>query len=146
MEKTYTVGQLAALSALSARTLRYWEEIGLLVPARQENGYRRYGKKEVARLQEILFCRKLGMEAADIGKWLADRGGRKQVLHAQLEKIEKEQERLELLRQNLIKSLLEEEGEADMEDREKFAGLRLQALKKHEEQYGKEARAKYGDA
>ena len=44
MEKSYTVGELAALSGVSARTLRFYEETGLLVPQRDlHNGYRRYG-------------------------------------------------------------------------------------------------------
>lgn len=47
---------MASLSGVSARTLRYYDEIGLLQPARiNSSGYRIYGQAEVNRLQQILF-------------------------------------------------------------------------------------------
>ena len=56
----YTVSQLAKMSGVSTRTLRYYDEIGLLSPVRIEhNKYRIYGKKEVDLLQQILFYREL---------------------------------------------------------------------------------------
>lgn len=65
--KQYTVGELAELAGVSTRTLRYYDEIGLLVPERRENGYRIYGSTQVDRLQEILFFRELGVPAGDSG-------------------------------------------------------------------------------
>ena len=56
----YTVQRLAGLAGISSRTLRYYDEIGLLRPARiNSSGYRIYGKEEVDRLQQILFYREL---------------------------------------------------------------------------------------
>ena len=53
-----TVGQAAALSGVSVRTLRYYDQIGLLKPSRvAESGYRYYGGAEVNRLQDILYYR-----------------------------------------------------------------------------------------
>lgn len=50
----YSIRQLAALAGVSTRTLRYYDEIHLLKPARvNEAGYRYYGEKEVAVLQQI---------------------------------------------------------------------------------------------
>jgi len=58
----YTVQKLAELSGVTARTLRYYDEIGILKPARiNSSGYRVYGSREVDRLQQILFYRELGM-------------------------------------------------------------------------------------
>jgi DNA-binding transcriptional MerR regulator len=55
-EKHYTVKQLAGLAGVSARTLHYYDEIGLLRPERNPyNGYRLYGRRAVLRLQQILF-------------------------------------------------------------------------------------------
>ena len=52
----YTVQRLADLAGVSSRTIRYYDEIGLLKPARiNSSGYRLYGEKEVDRLQQILF-------------------------------------------------------------------------------------------
>lgn len=54
----YTVQNLAKLAGVSARTLRYYDEIGLLIPARlSSSGYRIYGKTEVDRLQQIISFR-----------------------------------------------------------------------------------------
>ncbi|MCX7772346.1 MAG: MerR family transcriptional regulator, partial [Clostridia bacterium] len=57
----YTVQQLAQMARISTRTLRYYDEIGLLKPARvSSSGYRIYGESQVNRLQQILFYRELG--------------------------------------------------------------------------------------
>ena len=56
----YTVQKLGKLAGISTRTLRYYDEIGILKPARiNSSGYRIYGEKEVDRLQQILFYREL---------------------------------------------------------------------------------------
>lgn len=42
----YTIKKMASLSGVSARTLRYYDEIGLLQPARiNSSGYRIYGQR-----------------------------------------------------------------------------------------------------
>ncbi|WP_331658005.1 MerR family DNA-binding transcriptional regulator [Lacrimispora sp.] len=47
----YTINKLAKLAGVSTRTLRYYDELGLLSPARvSSNGYRIYGQKEIDRL------------------------------------------------------------------------------------------------
>jgi DNA-binding transcriptional MerR regulator len=54
----YTVQKLSQMAGISARALRYYDEIGLLKPARiNSSGYRIYGRKEVDSLQQILFYR-----------------------------------------------------------------------------------------
>lgn len=56
----YTIKQLAKLANISVRTLHYYDEVGLLSPARREsNDYRQYGEQEMLRLQQILFFREL---------------------------------------------------------------------------------------
>ena len=58
----YTVNGLARLAGVSVRTLHWYDEIGLLRPARvTEAGYRMYGPDEVDALQSILFYRALGV-------------------------------------------------------------------------------------
>jgi len=67
----YTVQKLAELSGVTARTLRYYDEIGILKPARiNSSGYRVYGSREVDRLQQILFYRELGMNLEEIKRIL----------------------------------------------------------------------------
>ena len=45
---TYTTKELADLAGVSSRTLRYYDQIGLLVPARAQNGYRVYDTAAVS--------------------------------------------------------------------------------------------------
>src|SRR5215472_10201193 len=55
------------MSGVTARTLRYYDEIGLLRPARvASNGYRYYEQEQLLRLQQILLLRELDMDLAAI--------------------------------------------------------------------------------
>lgn len=75
MMTTYTVKQLADLAGVSRRTLHYYDRIGLLRPGSvAANGYRRYGRAELLRLQQILFYRELGLSLEQIGRILDDPG------------------------------------------------------------------------
>jgi len=63
----YTVRKLAQLSGVSVRTLHFYDEIGLLKPARVgENQYRYYEEEQLLALQQILFFRELGFELRKI--------------------------------------------------------------------------------
>lgn len=65
------VGELAAATGLTVRTLHYYEEIGLLVASgRTESGHRRYGDPDVARLYRICLLRRLGLPLSEIGRAL----------------------------------------------------------------------------
>lgn len=66
-EHTWRVGELATVTDVTVRTLRHYDEIGLLGPsARTETGPRRYTSTDVARLQQILALRALGLSRSDI--------------------------------------------------------------------------------
>jgi MerR family transcriptional regulator, thiopeptide resistance regulator len=68
----YTVKQLSRLAGVTPRTLRYYDQIGLLRPTRvAENGYRYYGQEAVLRLQQIMFYRELDLPLEEIGRILA---------------------------------------------------------------------------
>ena len=57
----YGIRELSEMAGVSARTLRYYDEIGLLKPLYvSDAGYRFYGETEVAMLQQILFYRERG--------------------------------------------------------------------------------------
>ena len=67
----YTVKELSKISGISTRTLRYYDQIELLVPPRlSSSGYRIYGENEVDILQQILFYRELGVSLGEIKKLL----------------------------------------------------------------------------
>src|SRR5215217_9520461 len=67
----YRVGELAALTHVSVRTLHHYDRIGLLRPAlHSAAGYRMYGESELLRLQQILTLRYLGFPLKRIGELL----------------------------------------------------------------------------
>lgn len=144
----YTVQKLAGLAGVSARTLRYYDRIGLLRPAGvSEGGYRLYGAKEVDLLQQILFFRELGFALKDIRAIMADPAfDRERALLSHRELLLEQRERLSCLIQTLDGTLSEMKGEKPMQDREKFEGFKRELIEKNEAEYGEEIRRKYGDA
>ena len=74
MKETMTVGEVAALTGVTVRTLHHYDAIGLVRPAaRSAAGYRLYGPDDVARLQEVVAYRRLGFGLEDIPDASADR-------------------------------------------------------------------------
>ena len=71
MPKLLQIGELAKQTGLSIRTLRYYDEIGLLVPShRTEAEYRLYSEADIARLQQILSLRQLGFALKEVHECL----------------------------------------------------------------------------
>ncbi len=143
----YTVDKLAKLSGVTPRTLRYYDQIGLLRPAgAASNGYRLYGDREVDLLQQILFYRELGMPLEDIRRLLYAPGfDRQAALEGHLTALIAKRERVDILIGNVRKTLRSLKGE-HMLDNEKFEGFKQQALEENERLYGAEVRKRYGDA
>lgn len=143
----YTVGQLARLAGVSARTIRFYDAEGLLNPARTgENGYRAYGSAEVDRLQQILFFREMGIKLKDIGNVLnSPEFDREAALNRHLSDLLMRREQLDRLICNVETTLQSLKGEVAMQDREKFEGFGQKLVEENEKKYGKEIRAKYGE-
>lgn len=143
----YTVQKLAKLAGVSTRTLRYYDEIGLLEPARNSSsGYRIYGGKEVDKLQQILFYRELGLDLDSIKKIVnnpAFDGAAALRMHR--EKLLARRRQLDLLIINVESTISAAEGESKMADKEKFQGFKQKMVDDNEKQYGQEIRGKYGD-
>jgi Cu(I)-responsive transcriptional regulator len=54
------IGQASTQTGLPAKTIRYYEDISLISPARQENGYRDYNDRDVHKLRFLQRARSLG--------------------------------------------------------------------------------------
>jgi DNA-binding transcriptional MerR regulator len=135
------------MSGVSARALRYYDEIGLLKPVRvASSGYRIYGQAELDTLQQILFYRELGFPLEEIKKLLsAPNFNREQAFENHLAELYKKRERLDSLINNVIKSAAAMKGEIAMTDNEKFEGFKQALVDENEREYGAEVREKYGD-
>ena len=67
MERPLTVGQLARATGVPAKTIRYYEQVGVLpVPRRSDAGYRHYSRHDVHRLLFIRRARALGLSLANL--------------------------------------------------------------------------------
>ncbi|MDF1495846.1 MerR family transcriptional regulator [Caproiciproducens sp. CPB-2] len=143
----YTINQLAKLAGVSTRTLRYYDQCGLLPPKTvRSNGYRIYGETEVNRLQQILFYRELGVELSEIGRILAEKDfDGLSALQNHLTALREKRARLDRLIGNVQKSISAMKGEAEMTDEEKFEGFKEKLILDNEQKYGGEIREKYGD-
>ncbi|HCR72535.1 MAG TPA: heavy metal-responsive transcriptional regulator [Anaerolineae bacterium] len=71
---TMFIHELAQLTGVSAKTIRYYESIGLMPsPERADNNYRQYSPEAVERLRFIVSSRSLGFNLTDIGEFLSAR-------------------------------------------------------------------------
>ena len=143
----YTVKKLGELAGVSTRTLRYYDEIELLKPARtNSSGYRIYGQKEVNRLQQILFYKELGVGLDEIKEILDDPAfDATQALREHRESLLARRAQLDQLIENVDKTIGVKEGRMNMSDQEKFEGFKQKMVEDNEKKYGKEVREKYGN-
>ena len=143
----YTIQKLGNLAGVSTRTLRYYDEIGLLKPARtNSSGYRIYGRREVDLLQQILFYRELGLSLEDIRSIVTDPGfdGTRALKEHRNQLLDKRKQ-LDALIANVEKTIASHEGRISMQDQEKFEGFKKQLIEENERKYGREIREKFGE-
>ena len=142
----YSINKLAIMAGISTRTLRYYDQCGLLSPKRiSSNGYRIYGKNEIDRLQQILFYRELGVPLNEIKSILSapDFDGN-DALENHLAALTAKRGQLDLLITNVKKTLKSLKGEIPIADSEKFEGFKEGLTAENEKKYGAEVRDKYG--
>ena len=144
----YSIQELSRMAGISTRTLRYYDETGLLKPSRvTQAGYRYYGTPEVDRLQQILYYRERGFQLHTIQKILQDRDFDKlRAMEDHLLALKQRQEETDALIRTVEQTIRHMKGECQMADREKFKALKKSLVQGNEIKFGAEARAKYGDA
>lgn len=94
-----TIKKMSELTGVSARALRYYDEIGLFHPnGRSEAGYRLYDEKELEVLRQILYFRELDIPLRTIKEIIENPAlDRKSILQTQKKMLISEKERLERL-------------------------------------------------
>lgn len=103
------IGEAAKHSGLTTKTIRFYEDIGLVPAAgRDSNGYRRYGEREVNQLRFVHRARSLGFSVEECRELLALYGDRerasadvKALAVARIRDIERKIEELEAMKATL---------------------------------------------
>lgn len=140
--RTYTVSQLAKMAGVSVRTLRHYDQIGLLVPSsRSAAGYRQYERRDLLRLQQILFFRELDFPLDEIQAILDDPVfDQVQALEGHRIRLERRMARLTQLLHTIDKTLLQlTEDDMALTDEELYAGF----TKEQRERYAREVNERY---
>jgi len=142
----YTVQKLSQLAGVTSRTLRHYDDIGLLKPKRiNSSGYRIYGEEEVNKLQQILFFRRLSFSLGEIKEAIHNPtfDAEKVLLQHKQALLERKTE-IDGLLHTIERTLADKRGETEMTDRDKFEGFKKSLLDENDKKYGEEVRKKYG--
>ena len=92
----WSIQDIARLAGTTSRTLRHYDDVGLLEPTRiGSNGYRYYDELALARLQRILMLRELGLGIPAIADVLAGQRDHAQALLSHLHWLQQEKDRLD---------------------------------------------------
>jgi len=144
----YQTKDLAKLAGISIRTLRYYDQIGLLTPhERTEGNYRIYHDEDVNKLQQILFFKEMGLELKQIKILMKSMNDEKRIkiLESHLSTLHEEMERKKMLINNVNKTIQSLKGENHMSNKEKFEGFKKELLKKNDDAYKEEVISTWGD-
>ncbi|WP_106815817.1 MerR family transcriptional regulator [Microbacterium timonense] len=96
MAEQWSIQQISKLAGTTSRTLRHYDDIGLLPPSSTgHNGYRYYDQAALVRLQRILLLRELGLRLPQIAEVIERESEEVPALEAHLAWLRQEQDRLE---------------------------------------------------
>ena len=135
------VKQLASLAGITPRTLRHYDQIGLLKPSRLgDNGYRYYGEEALIRLQQILLYRELDMPLEKIKLILERRDFDVfAALKSHKEELHKRAARIERLIVTVEDTILHLQGKKEMSNNQLFEPFN----EEQQAEYEKEAMRMY---
>ncbi|KPC65331.1 MerR family transcriptional regulator [Streptomyces chattanoogensis] len=111
----WSIAEVARMSGVTSRTLRHYDEIGLLPPAWiGSNGHRYYEQADLLRLQQILLMRELDVGLREIRAVLDSQADQVAVLREHHQRLLVERDRLETLARTVGRTIAElEEGKDD---------------------------------
>ena len=140
----FTVRQLSKLAGITPRTLRYYDQIGLLKPSQVgENGYRYYGEEALLRLQQILLYRQLDMPLDGIQKIMGRRDfDVLNALESHKDQLRKRIAQMERLVNTVDHTILHLKGKKEMSQKQLFEAF----SDEQQAEYEKEAMKMYDPA
>ncbi|MBG0741130.1 MerR family transcriptional regulator [Paeniglutamicibacter antarcticus] len=135
----WPIKEVARATGLTSRTLRHYEQIGLLYPSRvASNGYRFYGEAELSRLYRILSLRALDLPLATIRIALDDDTSLAETIQTHLALLEEHRDRTNQQITVVRQTLQAVQKGQQMSIEEVFAGV-------DQSQYETEVRQRWGD-
>ena len=122
----YSIKDLSEIAGITTRTLRYYDEIDILKPAKiSDSGYRIYSDNEVDLLQQILFYKELGLDLKTIKDILSSPSfDILEALYNHKENLLKKRQMIDLLINNVEKTIKSKERGYKMENKDKFEGFK----------------------
>lgn len=117
--RLYKVGQLAAATGLTVRTLHHYHHVGVVCPSgRTTSGHRLYDESDVARLYQVLALRQLGLSLEDIADVLEGSSSLPLLLARHRDYLDEQLVAIRTLRAQLATMLasLDRSGSADVTD------------------------------
>ena len=107
MKDYYKIGEISKIYGIGRDSLMYYEDIGILKPFRDKNGYRMYKLSDIWRLNLIKELRSLNFPMKKIKEYLDDRNieRTKEILNTEISLIDEKIEELLSYKQNIMKRL-----------------------------------------
>ena len=107
MKDYYKIGEISKIYGIGRDSLMYYEDIGILKPFRDKNGYRMYKLSDIWRLNLIKELRSLNFPMKKIKEYLDDRNieSTKEILNTEISLIDEKIEELLSYKENIMKRL-----------------------------------------
>jgi DNA-binding transcriptional MerR regulator len=143
----WSIQEIAKIAGTTSRTLRHYDDIGLLRPSRTgHNGYRYYNSAALVQLQRILLLRELGLGLPVISDVLRHETDAVRALGGHLEWLQQEQARLARQAASVRQTIESLKGDGELVAEKMFDGFdHTQYKDEVEERWGKDAYAR-GDS
>ena len=136
--RTWPTADVARMTGVTARTLRHYDAIGLLVPAETgHGGVRRYGQGELLRLQQILLLKRLGLRLDTIADVIEGDVPEIEALQHHLVQLREDREHLDRLTATVETTIQQLKGSQTMKPETWFEGFT--------DRYEVETRSRWGD-
>jgi DNA-binding transcriptional MerR regulator len=138
----WSIAEVSRLAGVTSRTLRHYDDIGLLRPAYLGgNGYRYYEREQLLRLQEILLLRELGLGLDVVARVLEGSQDRVAALRRHEAALRADAARLTRLAETVAGTVAQLENGDEMSAEDMFAGFADRQAR-----YEEQLVARYGDA
>lgn len=140
----WSMHEITRLTGTTSRTLRHYDQIGLLAPSRVgANGYRYYDGESLVRLQRILLLRELGLALGTIAEVVQSATDEVAALRTHLDLLHQERDRLDRQIVSVQTTVSKREGGEQIMAAEMFDGFdHTQYKKEVEQRWGRDAYAK----